>query len=352
MDNSQSFELIHPERPCSRCGQLFTPRRRDQQYCSRACKEDAHRHRKTGTAAGTATPPEKVDLHFMAGLLDENPHWQFDLGVSPHSGHTHHPEWVRASLPAQEFIPVLNQILQKFRPACVYVRVPQSSGQARTYQLMMHLTSSHGLQGLGSTPIYPLPLSGPQEPPEATNLRVALREKEVRLEHMEKALAEKEEKLATLTEAHRKLRKAYRRWREHVEVVDAENEQHLERIEKYKAKERKAEDFLNSEKGQIAKAIVIQGLEQVGKNLLGQVLSGTLGASLGQPGATGQSPQLEALFASLKGWDANRLGYLNHFVQQLSTHAALWEALYQLVPPPATRRRAYVQFEPDDPPQA
>lgn len=354
MDTSQEYELIQPERPCSRCRQVFTPRRRDQQYCSRACKEDAHRHRKTGMVAGIASPPEKVDLHFLAGLLDENPHWAFDLGVSPHSGPAHQPEWIRTGHPAHQFIPLLNQMLQKFRPACVYVRTQPEGGPARTYQLSLNLTSGQGLQGLGSPQPYPLPLSGPQETPESASLRVSLREKEVRLEHIEKELKEKTEKLETLTETHRRLRRAYRRWQEHVEAVDAENKEYEEELAKYKEKEKKVGEFLSSEKGRITKAIVTQGLEEAGQKLIGQVLSGNLGSGLGQPDSS-LKPQLQKLLQKLANWDNDNLNYLNYLIHQVTVHPSLWEAVRQLIPPPPPnaphqqeRPKPKVSFEPLD----
>ncbi|MBX3100993.1 MAG: hypothetical protein KF690_00635, partial [Bacteroidetes bacterium] len=134
MTNNPAYELLLPDRSCTRCGQAFQPRRRDQQYCSRACKEDAYRHRKTGSGTPHTPRPDFVDLVFLAGLLDENPHWQFDLGISPHPGQVHRREWVRCGYPAREFIPVLNQLLQKFRPASVFVRILPETGEPTEYQ--------------------------------------------------------------------------------------------------------------------------------------------------------------------------------------------------------------------------
>jgi hypothetical protein len=46
---------------CNACGDVFEPRRRDQQYCSPACRQKAHRRRVTARSMRSGAVLESRD---------------------------------------------------------------------------------------------------------------------------------------------------------------------------------------------------------------------------------------------------------------------------------------------------
>ncbi|MBX3101742.1 MAG: hypothetical protein KF690_04475 [Bacteroidetes bacterium] len=267
---------------------------------------------------------------------------------------------MRCGYPASEFIPVLNQLLQKFRPASVFVRILPEAGEPAEYQLSPRLA---GGQGLGN-PAYPLMAPGLRETPESAELKVALREKEVRLEHLDKELKETQGKLSALHETHQRLRKAYRKCKEQVEDLDYDKEtlgyekkvlqQELEELKDKLAQfQRKNGELMSPVMMNEFKGLLGDVLKDTGMSLLGHVLNKG-GNGLGQPAPAFKAP-VQAIARHLQHWTDEQLHYLHHVLASVSAQPELWAALRQLIPPPEVntgsqeqpvhRRKPKVSFE-------
>ncbi|MBX3103064.1 MAG: hypothetical protein KF690_11185, partial [Bacteroidetes bacterium] len=200
-------------------------------------------------------------------------------------------------------------------------------------------------------PAYPLMAPATQEPSDSAEQRVSLRDKEVRLEHLQAELKEKAARLTLLTEKYHRLRKVYRNWREEAEALEAEKQSLQEALAHF---EKKAGELLNPAVQSELKSLLGDVLKDVGIKVLGHVMSGQ-GQGLGQP-APAFRPPVQAIARQLQHWTDEQLHYLHHMLASVSAQPELWAALRQLIPPPeantssqeppAQKSKPKVSFEP------